>query len=118
MGAGQAGRVEWGHELRGVELELDEILTMRRSVLTARGMDALPANSLAEAVSEAWAVSSEAEAERTLLSFAAAASLSPEERLVALGMSDLTERLTHVISALRTQERKLAAQSAVQQAIS
>ena len=57
------------------------------------------------------------QAEKQLLSFAAAAVLSPTERAQALGMSDTNERLTHVLCALRAQQRELAAKLALSDAL-
>ena len=59
----------------------------------------------------------QAQAERQLLSFAAAAVLSPAERAQALQMTSTSERLTHAVCALREQQRRLAAQLALRQAM-
>ena len=117
----EAGRVEWGHEVRSGEAEmdtsLDELISARRELLLSQGMDLPPCAGLLEALEDVWCVSSEAQAERQLVSFAAAAVLSPNERAQTLGMDDTSERLTHVLCALRTQQRRLAAELALSEAL-
>ena len=81
-------RVEWTHEerdaLSGAGSSLAELVAARRGVLTSRGAESAPHGSLRESV--VWRVASEEQAERQLLSFAAAATLSPQLRAEALGM--------------------------------
>jgi len=117
---GKDDRVTWGHEVRDETLELevplDKVYEKRRGVLTSAGPDAAPLSCLSEPLGEVWNVKSEADAERQLLSFAAAATLSPSERAQALGMTDTDERLTHVLCALRQQQRRLAALLALKDA--
>ena len=117
----EAERVEWGHEVRSGEAEidtsLDELISTRRELLLSQGMDLPPQAGLLEALEDVWCVSSEAQAERQLVSFAAAAALSPNERAQTLGMDDTSERLTHVLCALRTQQRRLAAELALSEAL-
>jgi len=122
-GASEPGqRVEWGHELRVPEHErcasLDEIVGARYQVLTSQGPDLPPIPSLHEALANVWRVSSETDAERQLLSFAAVATLPPADRVLALSMTSTTERLTHALCALRKQQRRLAALLALQRAAS
>jgi len=117
-------RVEWGHELRDLSAEsyadLDELIATRRSVLTAPlGTADGPrpaACSLLETLGEVWCVGSDDEAERQLLSYAAVATLPPNERVLALSMTSTTERIAHALCALRVQERRLAALLALRQA--
>uniref|UniRef100_A0A7S4C4Z2 Lon N-terminal domain-containing protein n=1 Tax=Chrysotila carterae TaxID=13221 RepID=A0A7S4C4Z2_CHRCT len=112
--------VQWGHEARRealpFESALDEIVALRRDAILSRGPDAAPASSLIEQVRTLWGVDTEAQAERQLLSFAATGFLSPVERAEALGMRDTVQRLQHVLTALRENERRLAAQLALRNA--
>ena len=117
-GKGEAAeRVAWGHEVRGEDDEagesLERLLDKRKDVLLSRGADAPPLSSLSASLAEVWGVGSEEEANRQLLSFAAAATLSPNDRIQALQMSDTTERLSHVACTLREQQRRLAAMLAL-----
>jgi len=117
-GEGRADdRVEWGHELRvadaDADVPLDDLIATRGQVLKSRGMDAMPMASLSQAIAPVWGTQDEDEAERQLLSFASASTLPASERLQALGMSDTTERLAHVASALRAQQQRLAAMLAL-----
>lgn len=105
--SGDEEQVEWGHELRDQQSEADmplsqiiekrceraphpptpsrgfQPLTCRRGVLTSVGLDSPPLEGLLEPLGEVWQVESEAQAEKQLLSFAAATSLSEEERAQA-----------------------------------
>ena len=114
-------RVEWGHELRDqgadVGRTLDELVRDRREVLLSRGLDALPLDTLLEPLADVWNVGAEAQAERQLLSFAAAAALSPSERVQALSMRSTSERLTLAVCALRERQRQLAAKLALRKAL-
>ena len=55
----------------------------------------------------------EAAAERQLLSYAAATPLSPAQRTQVLGLTSTQERLNLCLAALREQQRRLAAMSAL-----
>ena len=88
---------------------LQALCADRRSVLTSRGPDALPAPTLLEGLGEAWGVESEDDASRQLLSFAAVATLGTAERAQAMMMGSTTERLTLALCSLREEQRKLAA---------
>ena len=118
---GAEEQVEWGHELRdqGADIgrSLDELVRARREVLLSRGLDALPLETLLEPLGDVWDVDAEAQAERQLLSFAAAASLSPSERVQALSMRSTSERLTLAVCALRERQRQLAAKLALRNAL-
>ena len=80
--------------------ELDQLVATRRAALVS-------GEGLATAVGDAWGVTSEAEAEMQLLSFAAAATLSPLERFEALLITDAAQRLSFALEALRDQRRNL-----------
>ena len=64
---------------------------------------------LVSAVGKLWAARSEDEAQAQLLSFAAAATLSPAERAEALLLNDTSERLALAADGLRVQRQLLAA---------
>ena len=86
--------------------ELDELIATRRAALVA-GDGLGTTGGLAATVGDAWGVASEAEAEMQLLSFAAAATLSPLERFEALLITDAAQRLSFALEALREQRRNL-----------
>ena len=60
-----AGRVEWGHEVRSGAAEmgtsLDELISARRELLLSQGMDLPPRAGLLEALEDVWCASSEAQ---------------------------------------------------------
>ena len=95
--------------------ELDELAARRRAVLTSeRGSDAHDESGdgteglgLLEAVGEAWNVRSEEQAQNVLLSFAAAATLSPMDRAQALMMRDTSQRLEFARDELANQQTLL-----------
>ena len=82
---------------------LAELVGTRRAVLTC-GSE----RGLLETVDQAWGVASEAEAHLQLSSFAAAATLSPNDRAQALLMKDTTQRLEFAQEALSQQQSLLA----------
>ena len=115
-------RVEWGHELRNPDGEeatasMEELVSKRRSVLLSTGADSTPRETLCDGLASVWGVESEAAADRQLLSFAAAATLSPTARAIALGMSSPTERLTSALTSLREQQRRVSALLALRNAM-
>ena len=62
---------------------------------------------LLDATSDLWQVHSEEQAERQLLSFAAAATLGPADRMQALTMSKTVQRLDFVLAELHEQRNLL-----------
>jgi len=91
-------------------LSLDDLVaSRRRSLLDSAGGINDGLTTLCEGVGEVWDVTSEAAATRTLLSFAAAATMNADVRTHALFTQSATERLCAALCALRETERRLAA---------
>jgi len=67
-----------------------------------------PAGSLSAVLADVWRESEEQSVERTLLSFAAAATLGPHERANALMLTDTERRLEFACERLRHQQEALA----------
>jgi len=87
--------------------ELDALADTRRESLLGPGQTA-GSRSLHEVVGSLWGVAGEGEAELQLLSFAAAATLSPEERVVAMQITDPSMRFELALQGLTEQQRLLA----------
>ena len=85
--------------------ELAELIATRRAVLTGDGTSS--SSSLLDAVGDAWGVQSEEAAELQLLSYAAAATLSPMDRARALMLSDTAERIELAEAGLAVQRQLL-----------
>ena len=92
-------------ELDDVEngAELSELMATRRAVLVDGGTG----SSLLDAVGDAWGVQNEEEVELQLLSYAAAATLGPMDRVRALMLSDTAERVELAEAGLTEQHHLL-----------
>lgn len=95
--------------------DLEEIIASRRAVLLASAGEGESSTDLRTALRElGWGVETDEQAERALLSFAAAASMGKEVRTHALLTACTTERITASLCALREAERRLAAKVSLQ----
>ena len=87
--------------------ELEALIVKRRAVLSAEPSSASADGGLVNAIGELWGAQSEADAQLQLLSFAAAATLSPMDRAQALMVRETGQRLELARRELRSQQSLL-----------